>query len=295
MANRLSGERRRDGDLPDLRIGQVNVGSMSTGGAEIEMLGQRLGYDIVCVQEPEVAYGKLTGLSRTSRLVMGSGTSPTVAVVVLNPLIDFLVVGQVTETWAVTIAVKYRGFDFHLSSVYCKPSGDLGAQLARLSLTHGQMWEGNRGMVCGDFNARSPTWCDRLLNDRGTAMEDWVARNSLAVLNVDDETPTFETANEKSFIDLTLVTPRLQPNCGSWKVLVGEITTDGHRLLSITIRVGTRSTNVDRRFDVKRANWHPYRKIIQGDLRLTSVQSLQVQSSNANVEQAAYELNNEES
>ena len=115
--------------MSGLRIGQINLGHTSCGGAEVEMAAVRLNLDVICIQEPYLAYGKFTGVSSTCRVVMGEGLNPSVAILILNPSIDYVVLGQAAESWMVTIEIDHRGFRFYLLSVYCRPSENLGGQL----------------------------------------------------------------------------------------------------------------------------------------------------------------------
>lgn len=99
----------------------------------------------------------------------------------------------------VAVKVRCASFIFTVVSVYLEPqttvsSSVLNTLFRNLSAPF---------VVCGDFNAHSPSWGSQRICSRGRLLEEIIERNNLCVLN--DGTPTYlRGVGYSSVLDLTL-------------------------------------------------------------------------------------------
>ncbi|XP_025073412.1 uncharacterized protein LOC112552431, partial [Pogonomyrmex barbatus] len=95
--------------------------------------------------------------------------------------------------------------DLRVASCYSPPSRSAAEFGLLLHELHDFIADSRcRTIIAGDFNAQSTSWSDRITNDRGGALEDWLDMASFWVVN-DRGVPTFERPQDRSVIDLCLV------------------------------------------------------------------------------------------
>lgn len=76
-------------------------------------------------------------------------------------------------------------------------------------------------IICGDFNAKSTGWQEKITNLRGSILEEWMAENDLCVLNVGN-TPTFQRNESESIIDLSIINTKYTNWITDWHVMEEE-------------------------------------------------------------------------
>ncbi|XP_035219855.1 uncharacterized protein LOC118192946 [Stegodyphus dumicola] len=74
-------------------------------------------------------------------------------------------------------------------------------------------------VITGDFNAHHQMWHYNNTDNRGHTLADFIATHNLYIHNLSSDTPTFETTNDKGWIDLTLSTLSISNKIQEWKVL----------------------------------------------------------------------------
>ncbi|XP_046736548.1 uncharacterized protein LOC124405569 [Diprion similis] len=86
---------------------------------------------------------------------------------------------------------------------------------------------GNRILIAGDFNAKSPLWGSERWDDRGRIVADFLARLDLIPINT-GEAPTWKRAatGSKSVIDITVGSPCVAAEMREWRVLEEESLSD---------------------------------------------------------------------
>lgn len=89
-------------------------------------------------------------------------------------------------------------------------------------------------IVAGDFNARSQSWGDSLTNNKGKAVEDWAAQNSLVLINQGSVSTCVRQRGES--IDLTWVSPMAARKIRDWKVAEEIETLSDHRAIEFSIQ-----------------------------------------------------------
>ncbi|XP_072759886.1 uncharacterized protein [Anoplolepis gracilipes] len=93
---------------------------------------------------------------------------------------------------------------------------------------------GNRVVICGDFNAKSPLWGSLYTNYRGSLLEDLAAELDLRILNNGAE-PTCVRPQGVSIIDLTWVTPGLLGRVENWRVCSKIESLSDHQYVFFTV------------------------------------------------------------
>lgn len=123
------------------------------------------------------------------------------------------------------------GTSVYLISLYCQDSHDIERYLNKLQYIV-DVLKDKEVLIGMDSNARS--WGDKVLNDRGEKMEEFLDARALVLLN-DGKTPTYFCGRGESHIDLTIVTRSLAAKAEKWKVET-MWTSSFHRVLRCDIR-----------------------------------------------------------
>jgi len=85
-------------------------------------------------------------------------------------------------------------------------------------------------------HARSSLWGPQRIDERGAKLVDFIRTFGFQVLNDSAQPPTFWTAVESSYIDVTLTSPTMSQFIGEWKV-GQEWTSSDHNSVDIRMRV----------------------------------------------------------
>lgn len=72
-------------------------------------------------------------------------------------------------------------------------------------------------IFCGDFNARSFSWNDKIENRRGTLLTEFISENELTICNTGN-TPTWRRGASSSVLDLTFCSAEIAPRISNWTV-----------------------------------------------------------------------------
>jgi hypothetical protein len=81
-------------------------------------------------------------------------------------------------------------------------------------------------IIAMNSNARSTSWYDKITNNRGKHLEDYIFSKQLHIMNEPSTKTTFENRIGKSNIDLTLVTSNLLRRISDWKISNEESNSD---------------------------------------------------------------------
>ena len=114
-------------------------------------------------------------------------------------------------------------------------------------------------IICTDSNAHHTAWGHRNCNTRGRELCLSINSNNLVICN-SGNTPTFNSPNGNSVIDLTLANSLGINLLHNWKVLTGASTSD-HEALSFDLKMGEKETVVSR--SVKRCDWKLYSTLVE--------------------------------
>ena len=218
-----------------MKILQINLRKMESAHDMLSAVMKRMGVDIALTSEINRRMAK--GSKWTTH------RQQSIGIKIMNAEIYPLRTGE-GEGF---VYVETR--NYLLFSCYFKPSPDT-SQLEAGLLQIKNILDGSpkEAYVGGDFNAKSPTWGGKTLDNRGSLLEEWAAECNLCSLN-NGSTPTYNRGAYGSYIDVTFVNNRA---CSlgnpQWRVLENESLSD-HRYILIaakgrnTIRKRTERTH----------------------------------------------------
>jgi hypothetical protein len=132
-------------------------------------------------------------------------------------------------------------FSFYVASCYFQYSDEIKKYLRHLEMVCHSL-RGKRLLVALDANARLSLWGPQRTDERGAKLEDLIRVFGFQVLNDAAQPPTYWTARESSFIDVTLASPTMSQFIGDWKVRQ-DWTSSDHNSVDIRVRVPRESSN----------------------------------------------------
>lgn len=120
-------------------------------------------------------------------------------------------------------------------------------------------------IVTGDLNSKSPEWGSRILDKRGEALSEMIARLDMVILNEGTKN-TFERGTRGSVVDVTFSTTRIASDA-RWTVLDQETLSD-HKYIEFTIedthkRFRPEQSQNARKWIVKRLDREKLAKILE--------------------------------
>ena len=245
-----------------MAILQWNAGGLRPSIAELQLLQTTLCPRVVCIQETKFAPAStidLTGFIAHHRIhpdnqIASGGTSIYIHKHTLHRKIDIR-----TPLQAVAVRVTLHR-PITICSVYIPPEYPL--KISHLTNLTKQLPK--PFILLGDFNAHSPLWGDKSLDDKGKVVEEFLLQNNICLFN--DGSPTFRNRAtfNPSAIDLTLCTPDLRADY-EWSVLDDRV---DH--LPITLKnTPLQNEPIPERFNFKKADWDGFSKTCSETLNPT--------------------------
>ena len=137
--------------------------------------------------------------------------------ILVHESITSQIIATKSSLQAISVSVKLPALSkkpFSITSIYLPPHINVPTHSLQTLITQLPP----PLLVCGDFNAHSPTWGFKRLNNRGDAVENLLLDNpNLTLINTHRSPTHFCVANGSfSTIDLTLCSTSLSPSL-SWK------------------------------------------------------------------------------
>ena len=254
-----------------LSVVQLNMNGCYIVSEQLLDYSMRNSVDVLLLQEPPSARAGVGGMEAFSdRSVFCSEEGEAqAAIVVLNRDIEVVALRHLMNRFfAVANLTKSAGKSITLVSAYFKYS--IPTQVFTAKLGHLLERLGNRVIVGADVNAHSPQWFSRPGNHTGSARGKWVeGMIEDGLLTVHNRSGCLETYSKpgmgSSNIDVTLSRGgELVEAVHGWDV-VDEVTDSDHRLITYQVscgRVEAQSSSDRRRFNVKKADWDKFRRVL---------------------------------
>jgi len=195
------------------------------------------GIDIIFIQEPYTIQGKVIRIPTKYTTFTAGGARSRAAVVVTNKGIDTTVIRQLSDMDAVTVEVIKVNTKIIAASMYFDREHQIENDLDKMErvLLHAK----NTGvLIASDTNARSALWNDRVTNERGRILEEFITTKQLYFLNEESSDTTFSSRIGKSNIDLTIINPQLLSSITGWEISGQESLSD-HRIIKYDIKPGS--------------------------------------------------------
>ena len=165
-------------------------------------------------------------------------------------------IGDFLETAAWFVWVEVAGV--RVRSCYFSPNDPFEIYETQILLLEKSLSEAvGQSLIGGDFNSKSPEWCEARLDRRGILVTEMAARNDLIVLNQSRDF-TFRRGAGRSIIDLTFAAPRLASRIVDWCVLQ-VITLSDHQCIEFSIRERSHPVNTGRGGKGRRLSWNTRR------------------------------------
>lgn len=251
-----------------IRVGQINLARSRAATYQLSRVTEDHSLDVVLIQEQYTQGGKTPHLGG-QLMVLERGGAPGAGVLIVNRSMAPLLLEHLSDEYRLCVGLRVGGMEIVLVSVYFKYGDPAGPHVLGLVRALDAL-RGRQVLICGDFNARSPVWFDRVSSDnsgRREAVEDLIASSGLCLLNAPGELSTYHGPNGDSNIDLTLSTPGIAREVSCWRVHDGEFLSD-HRLITFKVRGGVSLTPRHQwSFRTRSADWERFGDALAEELR----------------------------
>ena len=194
---------------------QINLKHSRAATSNLRQLISQHNVDITYIKEPYTINNKLVGLPRAYKLyTFGCGRKST-AIVTNNDRLDATLITQLSNEDCVVVEMRSGANKFLSISMYFDIHRDIEEDIRKIEKVSAYA-KGNGLIIALDSNARNKMWHDRVTNQRGKILEEYLICNDLYVLNEATETPTFQSIRGSSYIDVTITNSRQIRNVTDW-------------------------------------------------------------------------------
>jgi hypothetical protein len=220
----------------DIKCLQINLQHSRAATANLIKIVTDNEIDIIFIQEPYTILGKVFGIPTKYTTFTAGGAMSRAAIIVTNKGIDTTMIRQLSDMDAVTVEVTKGNTKIIAASTYFDRENQIENYLAKIEwvLLHAK----NTGvLIASDTNARSSLWYDRVTNERGRILEEYITTKQLYFLNEESSDTTFSNCIGKSNIDLTIINPQLLSSITGWEI-GGQESLSDHRIIKYDIKPG---------------------------------------------------------
>ena len=216
---------------------QINLQHSRAATANIIRLVAEDGIDIIFIQEPYTIQDKVIGIpTKYATFTSGEGRIRA-AIVVTNKEIDAMLICQLTDTDTVAVEVTKGHTKIIAASMYFDRETQIENDLLKIDLM--LQYAKNTGvLIASDTNARSSLWYDKVTNERGRALEEFIATKQLYIINEESSDTTFSNRLGTSNIDLSIISPQVLSSITDWEISGHESLSD-HKIIKFDIKPGT--------------------------------------------------------
>jgi hypothetical protein len=210
-----------------LVVFQVNLGKGREATDLLQKTAEEQKADVVFIQESYCYMPTWVGWTK-----YGGGRTDKIATLVRTGRRS-IELTQFTGPTTRTVVIEGARGDIAFFNVYVPPKDPLEGTLTVLEELLASR-KGKPTIIAGDLNGRHPAFGGEEEDVRGRQIIDLVGAANLVVENDRDSIPTFETANGKSWIDITL---SRDTTVESWAVGEEETLSD-HRSIFFSVDIG---------------------------------------------------------
>lgn len=158
-----------------------------------------------------------------------------------------------------TMEIHMNNTKINMANIYIPPK----AKVNRDNLNNLTTFMGDCAFICGDFNAHSSLWEEKIVtNANGKTVEDWTENNNLIILNQGQPTWHCLDSNKYSTVDLSIITPNLI-NQSNWQVFEDSWGSDHFPILiqlhNTTVHIQEPYTA--KKWNFNKANWDMFKTL----------------------------------
>ena len=218
-----------------MKIAQVNLARSQLASDELAMIVAKENIDILILQEPYAIRNIPTKPKATAKLVTANGPEdyPWATIIVLNPTWRITNLRQTGNEYLAVAHVETEQEEIYIASAYMRNTEDPEDLIDKIESLI-RRTEGKNTIIGADTNSQSTLWGAEHTNTRGEHIEELITRQGLAVMNKENQPPTFQTPRGKSFIDVTLAKEGITKRITNWMVREEETSSD-HNLITYEI------------------------------------------------------------
>lgn len=249
-----------------IRLGQLNARGSRAVTDEIRQLTHEQKLDILLLQEPYCFKNNIQGLGLDTKTVVDKKRFSKIttaervkaAIVILNKNINVLKLEQYSNTHCICVEASTSTDSLYIISAYFQHCDSIKPYLDHLDKVIRAL-KGNRIVLGIDANANSTLWYSKDTDQRGEALEEFIAQHGLYIVNELSETHTFDNIHGQANIDVTLASNPVINKVKNWRVLPNQTLSD-HNLIRYDIEttIGTIHCTKGSRFNIKRADWEKF-------------------------------------
>lgn len=177
-----------------LDVNQINIGHCHSAALDLRVTNIRQGIDVTLIQEPYTRYGKIQSFGAVNRIIASKPDRkdpPQAAIIISNPNLDVMCLGQYTTTHCAVAAVSTSNEKYIFVSLYCQYSDPIEPYLEQIDRIASENPK-SKIIIGSDLNAKSPLWYSKTTDDAGKAAIVCFAKSNLHPVNTAQDKTTFK-------------------------------------------------------------------------------------------------------
>jgi hypothetical protein len=203
--------------------------------------------DLAFVQEPYIIHNEMARIPKSLRTYVSGNARKRSALLVNNKETDIVLITLFSDKDCIVAEIIYRNTKFYGIRSFSDITEDNEINVMKTE----QILNYSKGqglLIPADSNARSKTWYDKITNQRGKVLEDFLTIYNLYIVN-DKSEPTFETTRGSSYVDLTIVNNQLLRRVTDWTCGIQGSCSD-HNILTFNLGMVMRDKPINNTDDV---------------------------------------------
>lgn len=267
---------KRTRETKDINITQLNLGHAIAATDTLIQEAYRNNTKLLLLQDPYAGVEGMRGVPLKHQLVQHTTHNqtthtniPKAVIVSLCDNITLTPVPTLITTHMAGATTTIHNTKYLILSIYVTEDMEMEDTLEYIT-QHLRPYKTYRKLIGGDFNAWSTTWGSKTTDSRGEHIEQWMATHNLHTANT-KITPTFQSHQGSSYIDLTLCDTRTLTHIDNWIVNTDENLSD-HNSINYTLTsnrpaiIDQQAHKTTRIFNTRGANWENYTEDLHEEL-----------------------------
>ena len=252
-----------------LNIIQINLHKSKAATIALSQTLIKYNIHVALLNEPHVYKNKISHIPKGYQAIIPTTTEQPRASIIVKSNLNWFSLPELNSKDAVAIMIDSKNIhqQIILAAIYEQPNYNTPPPSREMVNIFSYAKTKNKQIIAGcDSNSHHQMWGSRKTNRRGTNLAEYISSENLLVMNTGD-TPTFQSANGSSIIDITICNMQAQHNAQNWKVLEDESLSD-HRYIYCET-----SQNYDRvtpKHNPRKTDWTKFRTTLRGLLPVSN-------------------------